>query len=403
MRRHLIVSAASLLTAIFAGQTGFASGFEKSIPFGGQTSGVAGIGSSYMQGSQALFFNPAGLAGDKTGSDVSLNVSPTSPSWKAPILSTSTQESSTSKMLTPFGLMYGNTLNDKLGFGVGVYTSGGTYADYTNLKFTTGSTLLEAKTDLTIMEMAAGVGYKVMDGLKIGASWRVATVSGALNVVSPAGGGAGLEKDLKDLKDTNYTGFKLGAQYRAADKTDIGFTYRSEMNFHAKGTIGAHTSIGTTPLADTDVKVGTTFPAAWTLGVSHQCLENWKFLAEYVYTEYSKVKNLAVEFKGTSNPFELQWKDQHNLRLGGEYKGFSWPVRFGYIWTSKVTDADHSLPTLTPPGTANTLTLGTGQEFGSFRVDGGLEYTMASGAATGMTADNSVTEYALHLGGAYTF
>ena len=54
--------------------------------WGGDTSGVAGIATPYIQGSEAVYFNPAGLANDKAGAqDVSLNVSPTMAVWKAPI------------------------------------------------------------------------------------------------------------------------------------------------------------------------------------------------------------------------------------------------------------------------------------------------------------------------------
>jgi len=107
------------------GEATWASGYEKSIVWGGRSAGLAGIATPYMQGSQALYFNPAGLVSDKVGQDVSLNLSPTWSQFKGPINDSSAQSTSDRKMLVPFGAMYGMTVNENLGFGVGVYVSGG--------------------------------------------------------------------------------------------------------------------------------------------------------------------------------------------------------------------------------------------------------------------------------------
>ena len=383
------------LSTLLVGQTAMGSGFEKSIPFGGQTSGVAGIGTPYMQGSQALFFNPAGLVTDKAGQqDVSLNLSPTSAKTKAPVAAATAQDTAKDKMLFPFGIMYGNTLSDNLGIGAGIYVSGGNQVEFTNI----GGTALNAKTDLTMMEAALGAGYKVNPDLKVGLTWRAVMVSGGLSTVS-----GGNELKFSNLKDTNFMGFKLGAQYKLSETMNLGFTYRGETNFKAKGKFSAHNAGGAVVIPETNAKVGTSLPAAWTLGVTNQFTEEWKLLGELVYTEYSKIKSVATENDTTgSSHLQLDWKDQINVRLAAEY-AMAWPIRFGYIWTSKVTNNDYAYPTLTPPGDAHTLTLGTGQAFGDMRFDAGVEYTMVSGSATGAQLKNELTAYALHLGGAYTF
>lgn len=383
------------LSALLVGQTAMAAGFEKSIPFGGEASGTAGIGSPYMQGSQALYYNPAGLAGDKVGAqDVSVNVSPTVGKTKAPLSANAAQTDAKDKTVFPFGIMYGNTLSEKLGVGAGVYISGGNQAEFNNIS----GTQLNAKTDLTIMEAALGAGYKVTPDLKLGLAWRMVMVNGGLSSVQGAN-----ELKFTDLKDTNYMGLKFGAQYKLSESTNLGFAYRSETTFKAKGKFSAHNNSGAVVVPETNGELRTLFPASWTFGIAHKCNEMWKFMGELVFTEYSKVKNLDVQNDTTgSSLLKMEWKDQINVRLAGEY-ALSWPIRFGYVWTSKVTDSDNALPTLTPPGDAHTLTLGTGQAFGDFRVDGGLEYTMASGARTGYQAKNELTAYALHLGAAYSF
>ncbi|MGZ3721697.1 MAG: hypothetical protein ACXVA9_02120, partial [Bdellovibrionales bacterium] len=161
------------------GSTAFAAGFEKSIMWGGQTSGVAGIATPYISGATSTYFNPAGLAGSDAGTnDVSLNVSLAQSQFKAPIGNTSTQESSNSHLSTSGGLMYSRSITSDLGIGVGYYASGGSYVDYTGTTKTnnTGTAIqgnFESKTDLQVTEAALGVGYKLMENLKLGFAYRV--------------------------------------------------------------------------------------------------------------------------------------------------------------------------------------------------------------------------------------
>lgn len=404
---------ATVVVALVA-PSAFGSGFEKSIPWGGQTSGLAGIGTPWISGSEALFFNPAGLVGDTKSKDVSFNLSPTMPEFKAPILNAGVQESAKKETLYPLSLMWGNTINDKLGYGFGFYVAGGLSTNYKAIALPT-STTADIKAALTITELALGVGYKIDDKLKVGGAWRVGMATAELSSVEytglapnppfpPATPSFG-EGIYKDLKASNYLGFKLGAQYKLNDKTNLGFSYRSEMTYETKGKLTTyyHAASTRTQLSEKDAKLGTLFPAAWTLGVEHKLNDMWKLYGEYVMTEYSKVTNISTEVDGASDPIELKWKDQTNIRVAAAYNGFAWPVRVGYVWTSQVTSKDHSLPQMIPPGPATTYTVGTGQSFGPYAVNAGYEYTTVSGTATGKTAKNEVSETAIHLGGSYTF
>jgi hypothetical protein len=90
MRKGIFAAGTNGLAIVAIGFTGLmgtsanAAGFEKSIVWGGRSSGVAGIATPYIQGADALYFNPAGLAGDKEGQTLSFNISPTQSSFKGP-------------------------------------------------------------------------------------------------------------------------------------------------------------------------------------------------------------------------------------------------------------------------------------------------------------------------------
>lgn len=404
---HHLCKSMGFVFATSVAATAFAAGFEPSIPFGGQTAGVAGIGTPYVTGSQALYFNPAGLAGDSPAHDVSLNLSPSWGEFKGPAADVTHQEASQKKILVPFGLMYAQRQNENWGWGAGLYVSGGSYANYPSLDFSGYGIAekLELKSDLTLLEFAAGLGYKVMPGLKIGATWRVLMADADLTLVSSS-----LRyMQMRDLKDTQYNGFKLGAQYKLGSKTEFGLTYRSEVTFKAKGTVSGMDYGIATPIAKTGVTVGSLFPAALTLGVVQELSESWKILSEFVFTQYSKATNLAVNETGqTGAPIELKWKDQSEIRLAGQYSGAALPIRFGYIWSSQVTHSDYASPTFTPPGSAQTLTLGSSKTLGlsgeqSLQLSGGLEYLWSQGRGTGAPAKYELHAYGLHFGVQYSF
>jgi long-subunit fatty acid transport protein len=308
--------------------------------------------------------------------------------------------------------MYGQTINDKLGVGAGLYVSGGSSVDYSGLKLGGGAIKgdFEAKNDLKVIEFAVGAGYKILENLKVGIAYRVSMVQADLATIVQKAATTFAQVNLDNMKGSNYQGFKLGAQYKIG-KTDIGFAYRSETVFHAKGTqnVTVHNTASANLLSTSnDVTAGTIFPASWTLGAKHACTDTWNVYGEYNFTEYGKVDNISTESAGTSTPIILKMKDQHVVRLAGEYTGYGMPIRFGYIYGSQVTNSDHALPTATPPGVAHVVTVGTGWDAGMWKVDGAFEYNTAKGtgnSATGVAngAPNEANAYSLHLGATMTF
>lgn len=408
----------------------FAAGYEKSIMWGGRAAGFAGISTPYSTGADALYFNPAGIVGDKAGQEVTFNVSPVWSQFKGPINNQNEEATSATNLSTPFGLIYGNTVNETWGFAVGGYVSGGSKVSYEDVTFTGVAPGMDVKTDLQIAEIAAGAAYRVNDKLKLGASVRNVYASGEFGFLSRQSAVAVANVKLTDLKDTK-PGFALGAQYKLDDDTQFGLRYRSEVKIEAGGTLGGgvHTAGGggtvIVPITSTSATAKTTFPQALTLGALHKLNEDWTLLAEYGWTNYSKVDVITIDgtINGTAAPaVEQYWKDQHNYRLAAQWgPDADWPLRFGYGYTSQVTNEDRARASFFPPAVAHTVTVGTGRDFSvserAFRFDTGFEYTWGSAegnpngsvaGATGAGTDFrkgtfSTTSYAAHLGLAYMF
>ena len=427
-----IILSAALLSIVGAGQAK-ASGFEKTIMFGGQEAGVAGIAAPYVTGSEALYFNPAGLAGDKVGQDVSFNLSPTLAQFSGPIDFNNDTETS-SVLVMPLSLMYGKTLNDQFGVGIGYFVSGGSKADFSDAGFGL-SQPISTLTDLTISELSVGAGYKVNDRLKVGVSYRWTMVSGNVSTLTyvPGFGTNGLlNAQFTQLKSNDFTGFRLGAQYKINDSNKIGLTYRSEVNLNAAGNVGGKID-GTAAFQQINPNTATlrtTFPMQIALAGENDLSDTWKLFEEYEWTQYSRVGTVQIDGNITAPVYSVNplsggslylrenWLDQHSLRAGAQYSGFSWPIRFGAGWTSQVTGTNEAQAQFSAPAAAYTLTAGTGHvcQIGdqSLRYDIAGEYSWLSGSSGGGGAAGDKTSTirsgtfttsgaALHLGVAYNF
>jgi long-subunit fatty acid transport protein len=423
----------TLLALAFATQA-HAAGYEKSIMWGGKTGSMAGISTSYIEGADALYFNPAGLVAKAPGQQLSFNISPVWSKFSGPYNDNNDVIDSKSGFATPLSLIYSNTLNDQWAFGAGGYISGGSKVDFEDIDINYAGGKPSTKTDLQIAELGVGVGWKPNTTWKFGASYRYVLARASFGFFQRTGTSA-LNLFLNDLKDQE-SAFKLGAQWAVCESTHIGLTYRSEVNLNASGSVDgtayAKGSNNKFAVNHADASVSTVFPQAVTLGADHSFSDVWQGLAEVAWTNYARVDkiqttmNTTVQTVGTAvvNPAVTQnWQDQWNLRLGGNYMGYAWPIRFGYGLTTQVTNSDWARPTFTPPGTSHTLTVGSGQTFElggqKLEFNGSGEYTFLSATGNGKAAgdgtpvaggagdiragDYKTSSYALHLGLAYNF
>ena len=306
------------------------------------------------------------------------------------------------------------SLSPDFGFGVGFYTSAGAHANYKHIDAGSNKDLSE-NTELGVAEASIGLGYRVNDRLKLGAAYRVSMAKAEFTTVvkhpSPlAPPGTLINLGVKDLTATDYQGFKAGAQMKFGEKTLVGVTYRSPVFFEADG------SFSGTGFDGVKAKAKTVLPEAVTAGVSSELWDHWNIMGEYAWTQYSRVKDIGVDgdLKFTQHvAIQQNWKDQHNVRVAGEFTGYEWPIRFGYGWTSQVTASEWARGTFAPPAALHTLSVGTGQWLGSgLKLDGGFNYTFggadnnhndAAGLAYLRDGTFSVEEYAVNLELMYAF
>jgi len=418
------------------------SGYEKAILWGAKYSGVAGVGSPGVKGSDSVFYNPAGLVNSSEFGEFVFNLSQSSSTAKGPVVPTlapgpgatvftnaEKQETATNAGSLIPGVTYSMKLSDSLAFGLGYYAVGGTRAKYEDVDFAPRNFKAKVGSEISITEFAAGVGYKVNEAFRLGMSLRYTMTEAAFSAVSyrlvqsPNIYGI-VNLDIKDVKYAALDSVRLGAQYDVSESLKLGLMIRTEtaVDGKAKASGRLNTPASTSSIAEVDAKVKTVLPMAVGLGAEFKLSDTWNLFGEYVMTQYSKIDKVVVDGTitlGSNNSeitdIEQKWKDQHQLKLAGEYSGISWPVRFGYIWTSQVSNSDYARASFTPPGAAATYTLGTGQEFkvgeNPLELNLAVDYTTVSGSSSDTPASSlaspkgtyEVTALGIHTGLVYKF
>lgn len=439
------------LLLLFVSTVAFGSGYEKSVLWGGKYAGVAGSASAGVSGSDSIFYNPAGLVNSPELGDITFNLSSGSSQFKGPIVPSANvvspgpsiaaftnankQESSkTAQTIVP-GVTYSMKLNDSWSYGLGYYAVGGTRAVYEDVDFAPRSYKAKVGSEITITEFSAGVGYKVSEAFRLGLGLRYTMTDANFSSVGYVTSGSNVvgitNVEIKDIKTANLDSVRLGMQYDVSENTKVGLTLRTETKVSktakASGTANVCGGGATCPaianltIAEADVKVDTVLPMAINLGVEHKLADTWTLYGELVHTAYSTIEKVDLDGSvtvGTTTSalpdIDQKWKDQLNVKLAAQWSGMSWPVRFGYIHTSDVSNKQYARASFTPPGAAATYTLGTGQQFkiGESPLDFNiaLDYTTVKGDGDASVQPLSTpagsyeaASTAIHTGFAYKF
>ena len=406
------MNAIALMLLLVAGNA-LAAGFEKNTFWSGQYAGFGDAAVSVVSGSQSLYFNPAGMAG-QTGWEVSGNFSPTFSSFTGALAGNPVTSN------TGFSPIYGVTasygVTSDFAIGVGSYISGGTKADYDPVNIgAPNNAALNA--DLSLNEFVVGAAYQVVPGFKIGAAWRGVLANATFNqpggVQNPSPPPAVLPIDtsFSGLSQFVASGFKIGAEWASADKVwNVGANFRSNVDLdNLSGTVTTTNLLTGSQIAlgGNTASLSTSFPAQYSLGVAYAISSTVKGILQYDFTNYQKVSSIGVTTGGTVQaPIATNWNNLNNGRIGFEFTGVpDWTLRMGYVYTSEVVPADNASPIFSAPGAANTFTLGAGTELcTNFHADAAFEFSKASGSGSAIDPGSfSDQAYALHLGGTYRF
>lgn len=377
MGRHLgfaALGAALLLSPRVA----LAAGFDTPILYSARHQGMGGAAISYVGDPSAAFHNPAGLRGVQGLAllgDFSLILGKVQAS---PDVNATSVQSNT--VLAPFFLAgAGWRAHEWLSIGFGVFpvASGGAkfeyelagnpFVDSTNIVFFEATPLasLNVPEDALLPgELSFGVGYR----------------ASLLRFERKKGDPDDPSVLALDMSGTNFTGFRVGAQYRPVPEFGVGLVFRNRIDIT---TTADRVEVFTQPA--TDAELPFVLPAKLGAGVDLK-LERVRLALDGEYAFQSQ--NERVELRGvlggtrTGVPNVFEWSDGVTLRLGGEYRlgrpGAEYPLRLGYIFDSAVTNPEYPTAFGTPPAPTHSLTAGAGYDTGKWQINAALSRRFGS-------------------------
>lgn len=270
--------------------------------------------------------------------------------------------------------------------------------------------------------------YQINDMFSVGAGLQVQYIDAKLTSAidfGSAGAAVGIptalptqQDGLVDLKGSDIgIGFTLGLLFEPWTGTRLGVGYRSAIHHTFDGDadfeldnagIGAALSAASGRFVDTGISVDLTTPDSLSFGAYHEIGERWAVMAEAAWTNWSRFRELRVQFDNPAEPDSVtreDWRDTWFFAAGATFRlSEKWTLRSGIAYDQSPIPADRRTPRI-PSNDRTWISLGASYQpmqrlsigFGYthiFLKDGEVELSVSDpgnltrGSLTGKTASS---------------
>ncbi|MGR3894836.1 OmpP1/FadL family transporter [Pseudomonas sp. 1176_21] len=367
MKKVILKSSLGLAVA-FASTQLFASGFalnEQSIS--GMGTGFAGRSSSADDAS-TVFGNPAGMSRLKREQ---VTVGGAAIIAKSDIRGSGTFGGSNDGDMVPVvGVPMGyyvKPIDDHWAFGFGVYVPFGLITDY---EHGFAGRYFGSKSEVQVVTLQPTISYAFNDKVSIGFGPTINRIDGtlesaALNRATPGSN----DGKVKITGDDTAVGYNIGVMVQATDRTRVGLTYHSMVDYKLKGDTKI-SGPGFGPFSgskfDASLKIKT--PESVDFSVTHELDDNWTLYAGSTWTRWSRLESIVVNNEGTG-PLapalgqiaeEQNWHDTWAHAIGAAYKlNKEWTLRAGFSVDQSPANNQNRSPRI-PTGDRKVFSLGAG-------------------------------------------
>ncbi|MNF57443.1 Long-chain fatty acid transport protein precursor [compost metagenome] len=372
MKKVMLKTTLSLAVAVASTQI-FASGFalnEQSIS--GMGTGFAGR-SSTAEDASTVFGNPAGMSRLKreqvSGGAAAIIAS-------SDISGSGTFGGSTDGDMVPFvGVPMGyyvKPIDDQWAFGIGVYAPFGLVTDYEN---GFAGRYFGTKSKVSVVTIQPTISYAFNDKVSIGFGPTINRIDGTLesatlNRVTPGRN----DGEVKINGDDTAVGYNIGVLVQATDKTRIGLTYHSMVDYELEGDtkINGVGSFGAASGSEFDATLKIKTPESVDFSVTHELDDHWTLHAGTTWTRWSRLEAITVENEGvpaalggSAGPIgtiteEQNWHDTWAHAIGASYKvNKEWTLRTGFSVDQSPTNNTNRSPRI-PSGDRTIFSIGAG-------------------------------------------
>jgi long-chain fatty acid transport protein len=402
LRCLLLILSAALKPFVAAEAGGFAI-LDQGASVAGNA--YAGASASALDGT-TIFFNPAGLAkldrpeliasADLIVPDSDYTDDGSTDILGLPRRGTGGAGGSTAVVPALYGVY---PLNKILVVGLGINSPFGLKTDYDDRFIGRYEAL---RSEINTVNINPSVAIRLSRWLSLGAGLSAqhlqATLSNAIDsgalcfgLLGPATcSGLGLVPQSADgrleLKadDWGY-GYNLGVLLEPLPGTRIGLSYRSKIDYEAKGNGSFHLppeaeflTLGGTVFVNSNIRSDIEVPESANLGFYHQITERLALLAELQWTNWSTIDDLVVEFDNPLQPpavLQANWQDSFYSAIGLNYRATDWLMLRTGIGYDQTPLRNRTRTPRLPSGDLYSLAGGFSAALGShLSLDGAYQY-----------------------------
>ncbi len=352
-------------TQIFA--AGFAINEQR---ISGMGTGFAGR-SSVADDASTIFGNPAGMSRlkrEQVTGGVALLDAHTDISHASSSPNSGTNKGDMVPFLgVPMGY-YVKPIDEHWAVGIGAYAPFGLVTDYEN---GFAGKYFGTKSDVKVLTLQPTVSYAFNDKVSIGFGPTFNRIKGELgsNLPTPAFLG-GQDGEVKIKGDDTAVGYNIGILVQATDRTRLGLTYHSMVDYKLEGKTRV-----STPLIgpfngdkfDATLKIKT--PESVDFSVTHELDDQWTLYAGSTWTRWSRLEDITVQndvpAQLAGSAFETikedqNWHDTWAHAIGASYKvNKEWVLRTGFTVDQSPTNNHDRSPRI-PTGDRKVFSLGAG-------------------------------------------
>lgn len=292
--------------------------------------GMGHTGVAMSESAETVFFNPAGMSLLSQESIVA-GITLISGDTKYQNTATATAAETDNPIGTPINFYYSNKYDDKLTYGLGVYTPYGNRVEWPT--DWAGSHLVN-QIELAAIFIQPTLSYDLGDGMSIGGgpALIIGSVEFNRNLSTSLTDASGNRSNVTISAD-NVTafGFNIGFMKKVNDKFNFGINYRTEVELEAENEPADFSNIPSSlavAFTDTTFNANLVLPAELTIGMSYEVDDKTTVAFDINRTYWSAYENLDVNFNDTtatpidtsftsSNP--RNWQDANIFRVGVQH------------------------------------------------------------------------------------
>lgn len=254
---------------------------------------------------------------------------------------------------------YAQPLDDYWAAGIGVYTMFGVKTDYeSNFQGRYFGTV----SDVKVITVQPTLSFRPNEIWSVGVGLTYNWIEGELsrNQPNPLSPGFNDIRSQVEGDDDASWGYNIGLLFTPLEGTNIGLTYRSEVDYKLKGdtTISNHPLLGTLKF---DASLNLTLPAVTDISLTQRLDPRWTLHVSAIHTGWSSFDELVVRNIGGPTAVEQHdWNDVWTYSAALSYKlNPEWTLRGGIgLDNSPIPNAHRTVRI--PTGDRWMYTLGAG-------------------------------------------